>query len=607
MPPLHDELMPNEACSGSLALDDVSDRSEPVKRRIGLLAVHGIGEQGRFQFLDGLVRDLDQAFRHAAGNKASVSVSLKPALAAPLGAAAPCLSDGPEPSAEIVLVDRERGVEVRVGIHEVWWGDIADPPTLLRPLKFLAWGLAMWAVPLKFRRALEADKPGTVGQFLVEAEPAEGRGFFARRKVQAQLFLVAYLVVVIGLVLSLGLTLVRLVTRLKLPDPVQTAIGYMSDIKLYTQPTSPDTVPLDHLGQHARFAIRARMIRGIADVAGQGYDRWWVLAHSLGSVIAFSGLMTPAGLIARYLDEARWRRLQEASVRGEAVAFRDERQVPRDTRVVCPAWLAPDQCLRRTKLLERFAGLVTYGSPLDKFAMIWPAVIPLARDQEGLAGRPWLNFYDRTDPVAGSLDAFAKAGDREAPFRPRNIGFAAHWLPLFSHLRYLSVPRRNPRRAADSLAGRLARWWLDGALAPPDRQPAFEPGDDRRWLTDAPPAAAQKHWWARRAWSWAVWVALAIGSPFLTDLLLRLLGIYALAGSVVPGLSAWVSAPFWYRSLTIAVLAMAVVAVAGLLGRLFAFSQHDIDPEAAGPWLSRVLADPAPSTAEPAVKDPVLG
>ena len=61
-----------------------------------------------------------------------------------------------------------------------------------------------------------------------------------------------------------------------------TAISYMSDIKLYTQPTSPEVVPLDHLGQHARFAIRARMLRVLVDVACQDYDRWWVVAHSLG-------------------------------------------------------------------------------------------------------------------------------------------------------------------------------------------------------------------------------------------------------------------------------------------------------------------------------------
>ena len=91
--------------------------------------------------------------------------------------------------------------------------------------------------------------------------------------------------------------------------------------------------------------------------------------------------------------------------------------MPNDTRVACPAWLEPDACIKREALLERLAGLVTYGSPLDKFAMLWPAVIPNIRDQQALARGTWLNFYDTTDPVAGHLDAFSKVGGTEAKFR----------------------------------------------------------------------------------------------------------------------------------------------------------------------------------------------
>lgn len=598
-----DSAMPDAARPEPNQRDGATGPSErPALRRVGLLAVHGMGEQGRFQFLDGLVRDLELAFRSAAGAGTAVSVSLRVADSSLMGAAAPTLVDGPEPAAEIVVVDREQGTEVRVGVHEVWWGDVVDPPTVLQPAKFLAWGLAMWAVPLKRRRAFHEREPGTVGWFLAEPEPKEGRGFRARLWTRLRLFFAAYLVAVIGLVLSLGRALIQFLFRLNLPDPVRTAIAYMSDVKLYTQPTSPEAVPLDHLGQHARFAIRARVVRGAVDVAGQGYERWWVLAHSLGSVITLSGLMTPDGLLARYLDEARWRRLA-----GTPLAYRDPNQVPRDTRVACPAWLPPDQCLRRGKLLERFAGLVTYGSPLDKFAMIWPAVIPLARDQAGLAGRPWLNFFDETDPVAGRLDAFDKIDEADSPFRPRNIGFAAHWLPLYSHLRYLSVPRRDGDSAFGSLAGKLAGWWLRSAHAPLAEQPKFEPGSDARWLTEGSPPKVRSSWRARRAGTQATWAALLVGSPVATDLLLRLTRVYDLLERIFPGLADWVAAPFWYRSLTLAVLAAAIVAVAGLLGRLFVFSQRDIDPEAPGPWLERILPGATTaSTAKPAVKDPAL-
>jgi hypothetical protein len=103
------------------------------------------------------------------------------------------------------------------------------------------------------------------------------------------------------------------------------------------------------------------MLRTTADAALRDYDGWWVLAHSLGSVVAFSGLMTPEGLIARFLDEPRWRRLK---ANAKAALFRDETKVPEDTRVNRPAWLEHDACVSHKQLFQRFRGLVTYGSPL---------------------------------------------------------------------------------------------------------------------------------------------------------------------------------------------------------------------------------------------------
>src|SRR5690349_9290961 len=48
---------------------------------------------------------------------------------------------------------------------------------------------------------------------------------------------------------------------------------------------------LDSMGEPPRVSIRRRMVRGIADVACAGYQRWYVLAHSQGTVVAFNGLM----------------------------------------------------------------------------------------------------------------------------------------------------------------------------------------------------------------------------------------------------------------------------------------------------------------------------
>ena len=559
----------SDKSSGSGEPDQPSEREV---RRIGLVAVHGIGEQGRFEFVDALVRDLSRAFKAEAGEGARVSVSLRGAGGSLMGAARPTLAEGPGPTAEIIVAKEDK--ETRVGIHEVWWGDIVDPPTPLQPLRFFAWGLAMWLAPLNDRPELKHSKPGTVGEFLVEPEPPEGRGFLAKLNVRVRLFFVGYLVIVIGIVLSLALALLRMITRQNIPDPVKIAISYMSDIKLYTQSTAPDSVPLDHLGQDARFAILARMVRTITDVAQQPYEHWWVLAHSLGSVVAFSGLMTPDGLIARYLDEKRWRRLAR-----RRLVFQDSTKIPSDTKVACPAWLEPNSCVSRTKLLEKFAGLVTYGSPLDKFAMLWPAVVPINRDQAAITGRPWLNFYDETDPVAGVLDSFGKVGKQDAVFRPKNIGYAAHSIPLLSHLRYLTVPSDSGERKTDSLSARLARWWLDVAWPQDQKAPEFALGDRMRWLEpDADGKQPKKLQWPwpwrlRWAWTWAAWVVLAIASPFITAGILVWLRSSELLGRVLPewlGWPAWLPDSGCHLGFVLMGLAVAIVFIAGLFGRLIA-------------------------------------
>ena len=48
------------------------------------------------------------------------------------------------------------------------------------------------------------------------------------------------------------------------------------------------------------------MIRTIADTALLNYDRWYVMAHSLGSVVAFNGLMETSYAWPGYLDRGRW-------------------------------------------------------------------------------------------------------------------------------------------------------------------------------------------------------------------------------------------------------------------------------------------------------------
>lgn len=114
--------------------------------------------------------------------------------------------------------------------------------------------------------------------------------------------------------------------NLRHPALLRVPANYISAVKLYSQRRrfGPELIPedeefIDTVGEPPRVSIRHRMICAIADVAGNAhtagnrYPRWYILAHSQGTVVAFNGLMETAYAWPGYLDERRWKRGTEAT------------------------------------------------------------------------------------------------------------------------------------------------------------------------------------------------------------------------------------------------------------------------------------------------------
>jgi hypothetical protein len=190
------------------------------------------------------------------------------------------------------------------------------------------------------------------------------------------------------------------------------------------------------------------MVRSLVDVATADYDRWYLLAHSLGSVVAFNGLMTHAHSIPNYLDERRWRRLRGRRkwVGHPRPGMHEEIEKNRLEIPPRPLWITDEeQVVYRERLFAKFRGLLTYGSPLDKFAGMWPAYVPINRDRGVFPqDAKWINIFDRTDPVAASLKAY-----RECGLPLVNFGYkASPWL-LLGHLKYLDLHESLERRGKE--------------------------------------------------------------------------------------------------------------------------------------------------------------
>jgi len=80
---------------------------------------------------------------------------------------------------------------------------------------------------------------------------------------------------------------------------------------------------------------------------------------------------------------------------------------------------------------------VTYGSPLDKFAFLWPQIVSINRDVNvWSAGFEWINVFDHTDPVAAKLTAFHGAMGRDV----KNFAYKASPFLLYSHIAIYTNP-----------------------------------------------------------------------------------------------------------------------------------------------------------------------
>lgn len=254
-----------------------------------------------------------------------------------------------------------------------------------------------------------------------------------------RLFFVSNVFAVAAFSLGAVVFLAKRLVGFNAPSPVRVFVNYISAVKLYSQSRRYDGGFLDAYKEPPRVSIRRRMIRTLVDVACADYDRWYVLAHSLGSVVAFNGLMENAHALPNYLDEERWKKVRAHTKPRFAGSRRavDYLKEDGDMTPARPLWLGPKDVIYRDKLFAKFRGLLTYGSPLDKFAALWPAKVPINVREPGLDNAEWINVYDATDPVGAHLDAYGTEKESKIKFFPINYGYRAHPILLYSHLKYL--------------------------------------------------------------------------------------------------------------------------------------------------------------------------
>lgn len=440
--------------------------------RVGILVVHGIGEQRQFEHLEEVVRNIASALQ-ADSSLDIVHVNVNVSGDAPYQAEQQTWRGEGIATAIIEVVDKSQR-RTNLEFREVWWSDLDEPNSFQTFLSFWGWGLSLWTKPpydgtsvgtAEKDMRLPGRTPENEGQLL----PGQNEPLQPWHRLY--LFLVSFVILILLPLLWLLGRALRSILGIEIrPDIL---VEYLGDVKLYQQDAREGKGPLVDLGrQPPRVSIRRRMIKSLVETALENYDRWYILSHSLGTVVAFNGLMETEKALPNYLRQSLWEKWCEKhpnKIKGKYWLTEEEKKRMLPQR---PIWLKNDDIIDREQLFSKLRGFMTYGSPLSKFAVLWPSIVPLNK-YESVFDKDfeWINVFDPTDPVSDFTRFFDSKNGKNSPLTPRDIPYKAEQIHLLSHGQYLTF---NPNRK-NPLVRQISQWLLSG-----DRfQEPLEPADKK--------------------------------------------------------------------------------------------------------------------------------
>lgn len=417
--------------------------------RIGVLVVHGVGEQGRFEFLECIATNLFKVLDQDKNNHAQLQLQQGDQEAR--YSAQRCLRETPV----LLRWQKTPGEFMELDFREVHWADLDEKMNVWRWLKLICWALGVPGV--RFFKQSSRESSALPGMVLPKP-----LSWYQVVRARLQLFGIAMIFFL--MLISIDV-LYWLLTRLSfkaawVKHMRQLIYDYLGDVKLYQDWFLRKDNDMAVVGEKSRSAIRRRMVQALTqlarDVANAKIDGYYVFAHSLGTIIAFNGLMEHSHTLPNYLTEKEWQNLPDQ--------FKDtvrvpplEHEMPRR-----PPWLAPTDAIDRAELFAGLRGLLTMGSPLSKFAALWPAIVPV--NTKPLPGeRPWINVADQQDIVASSITLFPGADQGNVGgLKLTNITWADQLTLVTAHTRYWMAKASKQR-----LINRIIPWLQGQPLVAP--------------------------------------------------------------------------------------------------------------------------------------------
>jgi hypothetical protein len=442
-----------------MIVHELLGKARSMDQHVGVLVVHGIGEQKRFETTRQVARSV-MAGLQARNDGAHFSLIDRASNSDGIPMTCPRID---RPSSPFMIACRAKGSTDKtfVYLHEVWWSDLGAPATISEQFRFWLWGLGQWGAKVVWKShfakakdsvASDPKAQSTNNTDLFMEPPTRFKDVRDDAQIAYARPLPRFMLFLTGLYALLTLFSWEGVKRVfswlsSAAGSPSILTSYVGDVRIYTQGPGKGGGNITDIGQPWRATIRRRMISQLVAMAERDYARWYVMAHSLGSIVAFNAVQEPEWNLPNYLDPGHAERLRTGRpdlwvdrppATGEPVPDLNK-MMPRR-----PIWLSENDRISRSGLFKNFCGLITYGSPLDKFAALWPRIVPINRQRNVFsADADWINLSDATDPVGADIEAF-EAGwsfGTSADRSPFNIRVKASPFFLLAHIRYFGSPK----------------------------------------------------------------------------------------------------------------------------------------------------------------------